>query len=206
MGDSKKTRDPLDCTMSLGDHLEELRARLILAILGLALGSVVSLVFGTRIIRFIERPFFRVMAAREAKAAKATLETTDPSEATFGSLFFANVLARLQSDPNAPQVDPNMVAFLGRVHADTIAQWREKGGQPAFGGARLAQRGDSLGVLGPSEAFVAYMKISLIAGLILTCPWVSRNSRVRSPTRSSGTLPAICQPCSRNRRSSSAPR
>ena len=42
MGDTDKKNDPIDCTMSLGDHLEELRARLILAILGLAIGAVVG--------------------------------------------------------------------------------------------------------------------------------------------------------------------
>jgi len=172
MGESEKRRNPLDCTMSLGDHLEELRGRLILAILGLAIGAVVSLAFGTRIIRFIEKPYFKVMAKREAKAAKTAPAVTEPNEATFGGLLISNILARLESDPNAPAVDPALVAFLGQVHADTVKQWREASGLPALKGRHLPGRGDSLVTLGPSEAFVAYMKISLIAGLILTCPWV----------------------------------
>lgn len=158
--------------MSLGDHLEELRGRLILAILGLAIGSVVSLAFGTRIIRFIERPFFQVMEEREAKAAKEALEASDPNGGALGSLLMSNVLTRLQSDPNAPDVDPNLVSFLRHVHLDTVAQWRQMGGALGPLGVRMSGRLDSLQVLGPSEAFVAYMKISLIAGLILTCPWV----------------------------------
>ena len=172
MGESEKKRDPLDCTMSLGDHLDELRARLLLAIFGLAIGAIVSLAFGTRIIRFIEMPYFKVMDQRVAKAAKAALEVTEPNEATFGGFLITNVLARLESDPNAPQVDPDLVAFLGRVHADTVKQWRERSALPVSKGQRLPGRGESLVTLGPAEAFVSYMKISLIAGLILTCPWV----------------------------------
>lgn len=94
MGSSKKKKhDPLDSTMSLGDHLEELRARLILAIIGLVVGTVICLCFGRRIIDFIERPYYNI---------------TD---------------------------------------------------QP-------------LVVLAPADAFVSYMKISMIAGLILSSPWV----------------------------------
>jgi hypothetical protein len=39
MAKIRKILDPENCTMSLGDHLEELRARLILAIMGWPSGS-----------------------------------------------------------------------------------------------------------------------------------------------------------------------
>jgi sec-independent protein translocase protein TatC len=94
MGKSKKKQDPLNTSMSLGDHLEELRARLILAIMGLVIGTIICLFFGTRIITFIERPYNNLM-------------------------------------PEHPLV-----------------------------------------VLAPADAFVGYMKISLIAGLLLSSPWV----------------------------------
>jgi sec-independent protein translocase protein TatC len=93
----KKMRDPCDTTMSLGDHLEELRARLMLAIIGLVLGSVVCLIFGPYLIRFIEMPY------------------------------------------------TNLKVKYGL---------------------------DDLKVLAPADAFTAYMKISMIAGLILSSPWV----------------------------------
>ncbi|HLB74439.1 MAG TPA: twin-arginine translocase subunit TatC [Sedimentisphaerales bacterium] len=93
----KKLRDPHDTTMSLGDHLDELRARLILAIIGLVLGSIVCLILGPYLIRFIELPY-------------------------------ANL-----------KVKYNL---------------------------------DDLKVLAPADAFMAYMKISMIAGLILSSPWV----------------------------------
>jgi sec-independent protein translocase protein TatC len=61
MSDTRKKENVLNSTMSLGDHLEELRARLILAILGLAAAIAVCLFFGTSIIGFIERPYIEVM-------------------------------------------------------------------------------------------------------------------------------------------------
>lgn len=48
--------------MSLGDHLEELRARLILAIIGVAVGTIVCLIFGPHLIRFIEVPYNNLKA------------------------------------------------------------------------------------------------------------------------------------------------
>jgi sec-independent protein translocase protein TatC len=94
MGDTKKKYDLPDSTMSLGDHLEELRMRLIRALAGLVLGAVICLLFGSKLIDFIQRPYNDLM-------------------------------------PEHPLV-----------------------------------------VLGPADAVVGYMKISLIAGLIISSPWV----------------------------------
>ncbi len=61
MGDTNKKHDPLNSTMSLGDHLEELRLRLLLALAGLAVGAVICLFFGPKIIAFIQRPYNNLM-------------------------------------------------------------------------------------------------------------------------------------------------
>jgi sec-independent protein translocase protein TatC len=95
MGKSKDKSTGIDETMSLGDHLEELRARMILAIIGLVVGLVISLIFGGTIIQFIKTPYVNIMGED----------------------------AQLQT-------------------------------------------------LAPAEGFASYMKISLVCGLILTCPWV----------------------------------
>lgn len=92
---NKTLQDPLDTTMSLGDHLEELRGRLIKALLGLAIGAVIGLVFCGKIIAFVQGPYIAVMGE------------------------------------------------------DAVLQ-----------------------VLGPADGIISYIKIALISGLILTCPWV----------------------------------
>lgn len=172
MGDTEKKLDPLHCTMSLGDHLEELRARLILAILGLTLGAVVALVVGKHIVRFIEKPYVSAMQKRMAKTDPKVVEPNEPHELAFVKLFFAKMATALETDPNAPDIDPSRVEFFQKVAADTVKDWTGQlpGAEPDKKGA--LPRYARLQTLAPAEAFTAYMKISFIAGLILTCPWV----------------------------------
>ncbi len=94
MGDADKKHNPLNSTMTLGDHLEELRMRLLLALAGLIVCSVICLFFGPKIIAFIQQPYNNLM-------------------------------------PDHPLV-----------------------------------------ALAPADAFIGYMKISLISGLILSSPWI----------------------------------
>jgi len=70
MGQAKKKQDPCERTMSLEDHLEELRARLIFAIIGVAVGAIVCLVFGTHLIRFIEMPYNNLRGEYSLEALK----------------------------------------------------------------------------------------------------------------------------------------
>ena len=177
MTKSNKSNDILNCTMSLGDHLEELRARLILAILGLLVGAVVSLIFGKHILRFMEYPYNHVIRVRIARTEAPRMEK---EVLAFVEVFFTEMIEALARDPNeadpnaptlvAPDLDPNEVAFFRQVSAQAVATW-------ANGIKEAAKYEDlpfelRLKTLAPAEAFVAYMKIALIAGLILTCPWV----------------------------------
>ena len=94
MGDKKQDKVLPDTTMSLGDHLEELRRRLLLAIVGLVLAVILTFAFGTKIIAFIQWPYNHI-------------------------------------EPDNP-----------------------------------------LQALAPADAFIGYMKVSLIAGLVISSPWV----------------------------------
>jgi sec-independent protein translocase protein TatC len=71
----KKSCDPIaDSTMSLGDHLEELRVRMILAIVGLVAGGAICLIFGSRIIAFMERPYTAVIGQENRLQALAPID------------------------------------------------------------------------------------------------------------------------------------
>ena len=164
----KKLPDPLDTTMSLGDHLEELRARLILAILGLLVGSIVCLFFGKRIIAFIQGPFDRIMDVYKKKEIAKFHAPWD----YLTDAFFANILQAIESDPNAPEIDPNAVTYARKIYADTVAAFAEDPNYTKAVGKVYSSTAGELIVIGPADAFVGFMKISLISGLIISSPWV----------------------------------
>jgi len=64
---NEKTGDNSFQSMSLGDHLDELRTRLILAIVGLVVGMVICLCFGKMFMALIAKPY-------ESAMVKAQLE------------------------------------------------------------------------------------------------------------------------------------
>jgi len=148
--------------MSLGDHLEELRARLIMALLALAIGIVICFSFGKYIIRFIQEPYTSVMASYTRKKYE------DPNKLplTLPQVVLTNLIQGLATDPNAPQVDPNLIQYVQAVYAKTLNTW--DGSSSVIAGLNTTR----LMSLGPSDALLSYMKIAFITGLILTAPWV----------------------------------
>jgi sec-independent protein translocase protein TatC len=163
----RRSLDPVNCVMSLGDHLEELRARLILALMGLVLGVIVSLIFGKQILLVIEWPYNKAIGDRAARLQKADAPRVEAEALALVEAVFGTLTDRLASDPNAPRdLDPNRVAFLHDVAAQAVQAWVRGEHTPAKNDL------GSLISLAPAEAFMAYMKIATIAGLILTAPWV----------------------------------
>jgi len=154
--------------MSLGDHLEELRARLMLAIVGLVIGAAICLIFGKRIIHFIERPYLNAVRSRISKSTEKEA-ASDPNDIV--TVLCANILTALASDPNAPAIEPNVVDFVRKVYVRTM---KERASDPK--GKMITSEdipaGYRLMTLAPTDGFVSYMKISLVAGLIISSPWV----------------------------------
>jgi len=94
MGDASKKHDPLvGSTMSLGDHLEELRMRIFLALSGLAVGAVICLFFGSRIIVFMEGPYVGVMGE------DARLQTPAPADGFVSYMKISLISGLIISSP-----------------------------------------------------------------------------------------------------------
>jgi sec-independent protein translocase protein TatC len=159
--------------MSLGDHLEELRARLILAILGLLVGTVICLFFGRLIIDFIEQPYNKIIKEHEQKKIEKELQENETGSNYLLDSFCENLVQALKSDPNAPAIDPNVVKFVQSIYVNTIKELAEDTNY-------ITELTDSLNssnknrliILAPADPFVGFMKISLISGLIISSPWV----------------------------------
>ncbi len=166
-----KTEHPQDIvgsSMSLGDHLEELRMRLIYALLGLGVGVLVSLVFGRAIIGFMEGPYndatAKLLFSTELKF-QSDLEDGVVSEGLQeefkdnGSALSANV-----------KVKQKGYLFSGKrwLIDDDKGRYIVKEEEGELNIYELVP----LQVIAVAAGFVSYIKICLITGLLLTSPWV----------------------------------
>jgi sec-independent protein translocase protein TatC len=87
---------PLDASMSFGDHLEELRRRLIIALLGPLPIFIIALFFGGPLLEFLLAP---AEAALHDAGLPAKLLATSPAEPFIAYLKVAFVVALLFSAP-----------------------------------------------------------------------------------------------------------
>jgi len=161
----------LDTTMSLGDHLEELRARIILAGIGLLSTTIICLIpyFGKQIIALIEKPYYDTIVKFNTK--KLTDVPEDTKATYFADALLENMLTALASDPNAPEIDPNVPKFVHQIYVDTVTGVADDPNYIDLRQKELAPH-SRLVTLAPADSFIGYMKIQLIAGLILSSPWV----------------------------------
>ena len=83
-------------SMSFGDHIEELRARLILSFLGLGICMLASLFFVKWVIDLLRKPYFKVM---EELGQEAVLLVLSPSEGFMIYLKIALVCGIIISSP-----------------------------------------------------------------------------------------------------------
>ena len=73
----KNPPDPEEKRMSFGDHLEELRVRIILSIVGVVAATIVCLIFNKHVISFVLRPAFVVMRKYNQEPALQSLSPPD---------------------------------------------------------------------------------------------------------------------------------
>jgi len=153
--------------MSLGDHLEELRARLVLAILGLLIGTGISLCFGRYIIHLIEKPYLDLFKSDTVK------KQIDGKEKEIIQSVLVSVRDKLINDPNILKIEPEIEEYIYRFSKEAIIAIIDEPNINIVGPPQdkiiVAPR---LQTLAPADGFISYIKIALIAGLILSSPWV----------------------------------
>jgi len=96
MGQKNNNSDLFNSAMSLGDHLEELRARLIRAILGFVVALTVCLFFGNFIIKFIEMPFVNAMSKM---GQEVRLQSIAPADGIISYMEIAMIAAVVIASP-----------------------------------------------------------------------------------------------------------
>jgi sec-independent protein translocase protein TatC len=178
-----------DTTMTFGEHLEALRFHLWKAIVGLVIGTVAAFFFSERVIIAIQRP----VTAAMVQAFNKTPDAVDKSLLESFKDWWASLSSKSAvPSEGAKKVDPAMVIPLDareiavRLHDLSPESYPlpPKDAKPAiislslenteFGKLIERMRGESLlpRTDGPDEAFMIYMKVSMIVGVIISSPWI----------------------------------
>lgn len=164
-------------TMSFGDHLEELRVRLILALAGLFVGVLIVFIppldLGKRVMEKMESPAKRALTAfykseyakkaqnaTDAKAISPNVQALIPAEAFLAA--FQQIAPDLKL-PDVESVKGKTLEFPIRYKLDDMIRLTE---QSAY------QIDNSLISLGPLETITIYFLVCLVSGLVIASPWV----------------------------------
>ncbi len=167
--------DPFaDTRMSLGDHIEELRRRLWLALLGFLVALVAGFLLSPAVLRFIAVPVDKALARfheRRTERLVQRLAEGDPRLRDANGprdveiLLPSHRLAELLGLPEEWDM-PEWTALPVRVRP---LDWALLTGEAT----RLVNRPPSLLSLTVTEPVTVYFKVSAYCGLVLASPWIA---------------------------------
>jgi sec-independent protein translocase protein TatC len=164
-------------TMSFGEHIEELRVRLILALLGLFVGVIIVFIppldIGWRVMKKMEEPakdalerFYREEYKKKADQAELEKATSPVLQAVIEADAFVAELRKV-----APKLEfPDGETLKGTKL--NIAIQFYAAGMINMVQQSTVQIDQSLVSLAPLETITIFFMVCLISGLVLASPWV----------------------------------
>jgi len=174
MGDTKKKQVlPEDSTMSLGDHLEELRFRLIRALVGLGLGLIIGLILGRTIISFMQGPY-------NDATAKFLFSAEPEFQSDLDNGIISEGLRQAFKDNRAslsPDVTVSKSLVIWKGKRWLITDNKDKYNKDKYWVKKEKDKLNTyrlipLQIIAVAAGFVSYVKIALVTGLVLSSPWV----------------------------------
>ena len=161
--------------MSFGDHIEELRRRLILALLGLLAGVLIALLpplnLGRQVVRRMQEPAQRILGAFNAEqrqeriASAAVSGSYSPISTRIRVEALARALRQVFPEWPVPPADDLRGGYI-----ELSQEWNDADLITAVD--VIVDRSDSLIALGPMEPAVIFFRACLVTGLVLASPWV----------------------------------
>jgi sec-independent protein translocase protein TatC len=162
-------------TMSFGDHIEELRRRLIRALFGLFTGVIFTLLppldLGRLVLRQLQEPAQRTLVAFHSEQASKRAADADraasytPMPARIPAQAFARAIRQVFPDMPAPRED----SLTGR-YVELPQELLDSELIPALSAHGAPH--DSLIALGPMEPAMIFFKVCLVTGATLSSPWI----------------------------------
>jgi sec-independent protein translocase protein TatC len=169
-------------TMSFGEHIEELRVRLILALMGLAAGVILAFIpipyvipngLGWTVMKTMEAPAADALErlyrneyakkqreAEEAKANSPTLQAEIPADLFVKAL--RDIAPKMELPPD-DQLKGKNLSFPLQYRLSTLIEATHKS-------TVIVDK--SLVSLGVLETITIYFLVCLVTGLVLVSPWV----------------------------------
>ena len=189
-----------DSVMTFGEHLEELRTRLIYSIYGLVIAMFFTLIFGEQIVLFLREPVDAALERAQRRAVVKKLQVTDDVKGYSLIRTMWDGLKNQWAPPSTPPVEETKAkpesertieiefpakALLERLHElapnafpsppDELRDQTIK--LPASSDAfvdirtRLKKINEPV-TLNVQEAFITYMKVAFISGFVVSSPWI----------------------------------
>lgn len=164
-----------DSTMTFGEHLEVLRYHVIWALIGWIIAVILAFIWGEAIVRTIRQPIDKaidsMLQAQEKanpEAEKAKMEPGFIDVSKLGQLTFDVPRATLAAalTPGAPPENPPKVEgqpddkVTLTIYSEEIKQLQERVLKP------------KIVTTNAQEAFLTYMRVSMVAGTVLASPWI----------------------------------
>ena len=181
--------------MSFGEHLEELRDRIIKSLFGLVIGTVVGLFFGSEILAFVTEPLDRALREFQYETIADGLGETPKED--LGDWVWRQLGLKTIDLPEEEEVQDTAeklrtvdVEISGTAFAEALrvvapelpladASTLDETSvtlpiaNEAFGRFRVAADQNVKPVThGVQEAFMTYVKVSVITGAFLSSPWI----------------------------------
>jgi sec-independent protein translocase protein TatC len=164
-------------TMSFGEHIEELRVRLVLGLLGLVVGVIVVFIppldIAMRVMKTMEAPakealdaFYKQQYDEKVKVAETAGTQTIPLQATIAADEFARMIRGIF--PQLPEPAPEAV----KDKAITLPMQFDAAGIIREVQKSSVHMDQGLVSLGPLETIAVYFMVALVSGLVVASPWV----------------------------------
>ncbi len=180
-------------TMTFGEHLEELRACLFKAVVGLAIGFVLGLLVGDWVVDFIQRPLRDALTAYYQKQSLNWVEDhlgkirTGDQPLPWTAEQISQIVNQEKLLPEEAYVDP--AEILRALKKKELYQEQPVDVEPPPSGAdKELERRDLLRIfvwhrieddlrvqtksLSAHEAFMTYIKAALLVGALIASPWI----------------------------------